>query len=547
VQQQIEAYPAHAEADSFDFRTTWLAIVQAVRGHKMLIALTAGFTVFFVILYILIWPPVYSSSVTLVAEPDRDATRDDFYQTWNVFRKDKLSDSVYLVTAKPLMEEVVQKLDLRDKDVYHTFFAYLTKLWTTSWPGKAYKWTKDLILGKKKGPYVLTQAQIDYAQTIHNFSSGVKLQTMSDSNVGKLVVLGPSPRVAEMANTLADAFLEQRRQGYQLEAQRAYDALAEESNKASAELTALERRMATAMRDNGIDPAFEKDKLDVGQWGAIRGSLVEHQTAIANGEATIAALNRELAKEPPEIPTARLVKPSNGHDSLTDRLSQLELQRKQLLIHYKPDAPEIQDIDREIAVSRQQLAVEPQVTEQSHQMIANETYQQLKLRKRQLEADVAGHRAAAAIQEKQLAQYQATMAQIPGRMELAHAFDREHSELEKRYVTLQDKMQIAEVSRAAAASAPGSIRIVERASVPEKPGWPNIKLLIPCAALVGLAIGVVLALLVDLMNGRLTRFRFMSNIDQFGSYAVLVHDSKSAVRLFPPRNAALEQDGKSRR
>lgn len=545
--QQLEAYPSRPEADSFDFRMTWLGIRHAIRGHKLLIGFTSAMTVLFVVLYIVIWPPIYSASVVLAAESDRDATRDEFYQTWNVFRKDRLSDEVHLVATTPVLEQLVAELHLGDDDVYHTFFAYTTKLWTESLPGKGYKAVKNFIFGRKHGPYDPTPEQIERAKTIVNLRSGVRLETLSDSNVGNLVVLGPSPRVAEMANTLARIYFEERRTRHAKEAEDAYQALAVEATKANTELVALEQRMKKYDVDSGLVLAFEKDKLDINEWAVLKAAIVDHQTAIANASATLAQVNKQLALESPEIVTGRLMTASPARTVLTDRLSQLELSRKQLLIHYRTDAPEVTELERQIEVVREQLAKEPSQIEQQSQRVINEAYQGLMLRRRQLEADLAGQRAALAQRQTEAATYHAAMEKIPEKLEVTHDFDRQHQALEKRYVTLQEKMEVAEISRAAAASAPPSIRIVEQAHLPEKPSWPNVKLLIPGAAVVGLAAGVLLALLMDLINGRVTRFRFATDPDRFSAYAVLDHSSKSAKNLFGPALERTAQDAEGRK
>lgn len=536
----LEPYPSQPEPDSIDFRTTWLSIRQSCRAHKMLIGLTCAFSVLFMIVYIVVWPPVYASAVTLAGESDRDESREAFYQTWNIFRKDSLTDEVYLISTRPVVEDVVEKLNLTDDDVHHSPLSYVGKLWGDSWVGKGYRAIKRFFLGGNKNPYGLTEAEIDRLETIRNFQSGVKLETFSDSTIGRLVVKGPSPRVAEMANTLAASYLEHRRQRYVNEADAAFRVLSEQAQKADTDLIALEQRMKQYYRDHGLAMTPERDTLDLAQWGTLRGAIAQHETAIAEGTATLAKVQAQLAGVSPESTTNRLMRPSSARQSLLAQIAQAELARKQLLIHYKPEAAEVVDLDQQLAALRAQLAAEPPEVEEQRSLVINDAHRALEVRQRELEADLAGHRAALAAQRSQAANLTSDMRAIPERAAITHEFDRARAELEKRYVLLVEKMEAARISRDAAASAPQTIRIVEQASVPQQPIWPKAKLMIPGAALLGLGVGVALALLADLLGGRVNRYRFANESERMGAYAVLVHDRRSARTLSSANDEGLD-------
>jgi delta-aminolevulinic acid dehydratase/porphobilinogen synthase len=52
---------------------------------------------------------------------------------------------------------------------------------------------------------------------------------------------------------------------------------------------------------------------------------------------------------------------------------------------------------------------------------------------------------------------------------------------------------------------------------------------------------------MDLINGRVTRFRFATDPDRFSAYAVLDHSSKSAKNLFGPALERTAQDAEGRK
>ncbi|MCH3755942.1 Wzz/FepE/Etk N-terminal domain-containing protein, partial [Campylobacter coli] len=102
----------------------------AVRTRKRLIAAVVLATLALVMVYIVVWPPVYSSSVTLVANSDDDRQREGFYGDWAVFRRNALKDEVVLFTSTSVVAQVMKDMHLGYDDVYHPPLRYATHLWS---------------------------------------------------------------------------------------------------------------------------------------------------------------------------------------------------------------------------------------------------------------------------------------------------------------------------------------------------------------------------------------------------------------------------------
>ena len=120
--------------------------------------------------------------------------------------------------------------------------------------------------------------------------------------------------------------------------------------------------------------------------------------------------------------------------------------------------------------------------------------------------------------------------EIPEKMRMANQLAREHLMAEKKYLLLSDKLAMAELSKVSAESAPPSMRVIEYAHPPEKPGWPNKKLLLAFALVAGLVAGVALALLLELLNARVDD-RLQS--EPGGAvYATVAQDRAFVNRLF---------------
>ncbi|MGB3931150.1 MAG: GNVR domain-containing protein, partial [Sphingobium sp.] len=168
----------------------------------------------------------------------------------------------------------------------------------------------------------------------------------------------------------------------------------------------------------------------------------------------------------------------------------------------------------------------------------NAGYDALRARKGELEAKLAGDRAALAALSAEVAAKRAVIDRIPQKMKDSHDLGRAHDLLEKTYLALQDKLTTAAVTAATAQAVPSAIRIVEGAALPEKPDAPQVKLLLVAAVLMGLATGVGCALLVELVGDRANRFRLAEPDAPFPLLAVVRGDTDYVRRLYAPRPTA---------
>ncbi|MBV8593987.1 MAG: hypothetical protein JOZ27_06800 [Caulobacteraceae bacterium] len=482
-------------------------------------------------LYVLIWPPVYVAKVELIGEGDRDASRAGFYQSWAVFRKDQLSDEVQLFTAPPVLFRVVHELKLKDGDVYHPVFGYLGYLWNESLPGQWYHRVKSTLFPRKRTPFTDTPEHAAEVRTVEDLKAGVQLDTVMETDLGNLTVKGPSPRVAEIANKIATVYLDYRKEGHKQEAQAAYDALNGELNNTRAELTDLEARMKRYYGANNILLTFEKDKLDVGQAATLQASIADLKSSIAAGEQSLAQIDRDLAHQPREVLTVQVIQRSPLVDTLRASLLQLQLSRKQTLLHYRPDSPEVAEIDRQIAIQTDQLAREPaeSVSQKSEALNANRVA--LETRRLQIRTDLEGQRASLAVREKEYGTAHSQLLTIPEKMMMVHDLDREHTGLETKFAALQEKVMTAAVSRATIQSAPSSIRVISFAGPPEKPMWPKPIVLAAAATVVGLVAGMLAALIADLFDDRVRRDRLGNAAAPGDLYAVVAGDRSATANL----------------
>jgi uncharacterized protein involved in exopolysaccharide biosynthesis len=530
--RHAEAFAHRPEADNFDFRRAGQIVRHALLAHRRLVLGVTALTLALVTLYIAVWPPVYTASVTLSAVSDDDRQRESFYDSWAIFRRSALKDEMVLLTSGPVLKQVIADLRLSYADVYHPPLRYLTWLWTESWPGRAWRGTKAFFFPRAPSRYVPTQEEIDRARTLDDFRTGVAMTPVPDTNIGLLTVQGPSPRVAEIADKVAATYIAQRRQRFANEARQAYAALDAETERARHDLRALERRMARYYTQNDMLLMFEKDKVEIGQFLGQQGELDARRTAIAQTQRELATVTGQLARESRDIVTARMVADNPVVVQLKLEREKLVSQRDVLLIRYRPDSPDVQDLNQQIAGIDRQLAGRPAQDVQQTNISRSAGYDQLRAARAVLEAKLAGDRAAFASQSAEVGDRRRQIERIPQKMKDSHEMGRTHDALEKTYLALQDKLMTAAVTAATAQSAPSAIQVVEGASLPDRPIAPQGKLLILAAIIMGLAAGVASAVVLDLVQDRANRFRLSQPDSPFPLLAIVEQDRAFAHRLF---------------
>lgn len=527
-----EAIPHRPDADSFDLRRAGQVLRLAASGHKRLILGVTALTMVLVTLYIAIWPPVYSASVTLSAGAEDDRQRESFYDGWAVFRQSPLKDEVVIATSGPVLRQVIRDMNLGYRDVYHPPLRYLTWLWTESWPGRAWRWTKGSLFPGAQPPNAPTPAQIEEARTLDDLRTGVSLQPVNDTNIGVLHVRGPSPRVTEIADKVAETYIAQRRQRFATEAQQAYASLEVQADDARRGLLSLEQQMERYYTQNDMLLMFEKDKTEVSQYLGLQGELDARRTAIAQTQRELMTVSVQLAGEARDVVSGRTVTDNPVLVGLRQDLAKLKLSRGNLMIRYRPDSPEVAELDSQIAVLEKQMAGQAARGVQQTNISRNSGYETLAARKAALESKLAGDRAALASLTAEVASRREEVDRIPQKMKESHDLGREHDALEKTYLALQEKLTTAAVTAATAQSAPSSITIVERAAFPEKPDSPSTRLLLLLGLLAGLGAGVASAVVIDYCRDRADRFRLSAPDAPFPLLATVRRDPPFARALF---------------
>jgi uncharacterized protein involved in exopolysaccharide biosynthesis len=529
-----EAFEHQPEADSFRFDGAASTLLRAVRAHRWVVVATAVLTTLLVALYIWIWPPIFQAEVILAADSEQDIQRTAFYQGWNVFRREGLTDEATLMASPPVLREVVETLDLKYDDVYHPFMNYAVHLWAKSWVGRNYRKAKLWILGETDQPANgMTPEQLEFFRVLSDFEQGVSVTQVGEANIGLLVVRGPNQRVAEIANKIAEVYLRQRRERYVAEAKGALDSLSVEAAKTQAELEALDLEIRAFRAESGAVLVFEQDRGLIGQWLVMRSAVIDLEAAEADAVSALRALQRQVDQEGAQLRSDRVFR----QDAEKDRLPRLQQQLLQARQSFQPDSREVREIEEQIRQAMRSVEDGQPGVIVRNSLSVSQTYEALLAKKMALESALAGTRAALQIKRGELTQLRSLLDQIPEKMQRNRELERRQTTLENKYAGIAEKLTVATVSMASAKSAPSALRVVEAAHPPDKPAWPQTKLMIVAALIGGGIVGVIVALLLDVVFERVNRNRLSKNDPGLRPFALVDQDEKFLRTLFPRERA----------
>ena len=515
-----EPIPYQAELEPLDWRTAARRGRNAIVRHVLLILLSCAFALGLLIAYVKIFPPVFVAEAIVQAEPSDDVSRDNYYQPWNLFRKGDLGSEPELVRSARVARQVIDELGLTFHDVYHSPLTHIVYLWGESWVGKNYRAFKKWLFPPDPSAYVPTEAEIDRARTIDAFRDGVTVDNVAGTSIGRVIVKAPTHRAAEIANKLVDVYLAERTAMFRAEADKAYDSLMKEVRRAAADLAAIDREKFEFDSKNEVVLDFEKDKLLVADWVKLQSSVNEVRGSIAGLQASLEVVERQLASEPEEIVTSKSLQDSKVKSMLQAREFELRSTLLQMRERYLPDSPDIMEIERQLADVRSALAREPDKVSVAEERVVNPAYRELRQRRQSLQTQLASATAVLEAKSRPLRELEQRMSMYPQMVRTITEQGRVREGLEARYKLLRDRAMMADVSRAAVASAPSSVRVIDYATPPMKQAWPKMPILVPAALALGLFLGFGMALLAELFSTRVNRDRLSARAE-YPIYAVI--------------------------
>ncbi len=192
--------------------------------------------------------------------------------------------------------------------------------------------------------------------------------------------------------------------------------------------------------------------------------LYTAQSQMATDRARLAEVSANLTRLNPEMSLER-----NLDLSVPTRILALQQQRQEMLARYLPGSAPIKDIDGQIASLQAMMNSGAGVGEKDHKMGSNPVYQDLLKQRLDLEADMASLTGREAQLQAQMDQVTRKMQELTGIEARYNNLSAERDALQTNIRTFTQRIQENDAQRDMTKGADEAVRVVEKATMPDKP------------------------------------------------------------------------------
>jgi succinoglycan biosynthesis transport protein ExoP len=224
-------------------------------------------------------------------------------------------------------------------------------------------------------------------------------------------------------------------------------------------------------------------------------------------ERQIDALQKELQRQPRFYEATRNLAIPPEVQALNTKIAELEIQRSGLLQEFQPSAPEVKILEEQIAQAkreREQIlarAVDQQFLTLTKQEAVNPVYQDLLKGLLEAQSNLQATEASLAVLARQQAQFEQMFRQTPDTMA-------EYADLKRQYeaalTVWTEKVRAYEQARAQQLIGKLSPILLQPPALPDRPVSPRPALTMGLGVVLGLMLGMFLALAAAFRNRTLT-------------------------------------------
>jgi len=328
--------------------------------------------------------------------------------------------------------------------------------------------------------------------------AGVNIGQVKRTNIVSISIRSPKPQVAAaVTNALGEAYVQRSLDLNRRATKQALSYLAEQISVATRELDEAESALRAYKERTGIMAVDAATGGQAGRVGSIQDEVTKLGVDLKATEAELSQVDRQRRAAKPTVLAERQQNANPVVEELKNRLLAMEIQRLQLLDQYTEGSRKVKQIDAQIAVLKQRLQKEVERVITGEVEAANPLVEELDKHKSTLEAERIAVQARRAALSSTLPAEQAKLSTLPARQVEFARLDRRVKVAETSYTNLLTKQQdylIAQGSEVANAA------IASLAAVPGSPVGPGAKRNLAVAAMLGLLLGLLLAVVVDYLD-----------------------------------------------
>lgn len=305
------------------------------------------------------------------------------------------------------------------------------------------------------------------------------------------------PKLAALiANGLAKAMVQRFTEDTRMEASQERRYIEQSLRSVESQLNALEARIAQEKKRLGVVDVLKETEALVNTMNSYKIELRTAQAQRDAAEQMVKRLSQQIAKEQPLV-SVEVAKENPLLKQMREQLVQAELERAQLLARYTPDHIDVQQVEERLQALKEALSQQVQQLVKEYEVAPNPAYELV--HQQLMEAETERFTADAKVQalSSLLTELRQRLATLPDNQRRVGDLMRQAQTMEQVYTNLLMRLEDARIREAARL---GDILIADLATVPKTPVSPRPLLTIALAVMLGLLIGVGLALTLEALN-----------------------------------------------
>lgn len=293
-------------------------------------------------------------------------------------------------------------------------------------------------------------------------TSGLGTASAPLSNVVKLSFKHDNAMSAALIlNTLVDEYQAYRLQVY---SDAVGPLLQKQKDTFDQQLADVDNQYRDFLAANGVGD-FDSARTTYAKiYDQVTADLFTTRSQIATDRAKLSEINRSLGALSPEMSVER-----NLDLSIPSRILALRQQRGEMLARYLPDAQPIKDLDAQIASLQGLMSSGGGIGEKDHKMGANPLYQSQMTAKMTIEAELASLSGREAQLQAQADEINRRLQGLLGIEPVNNSLAAERDALQANIKSFARRIQENAAQQDMTRRAEDAVRVVEKASLPDKP------------------------------------------------------------------------------
>jgi len=310
----------------------------------------------------------------------------------------------------------------------------------------------------------VTDAQKSAADTaaLRVLQSGLGTATAPQDNVVRLSFKFPDGESAALIlNTLIDEYQTYRQEVF---TDATGPVLQQQKADFDQQLAAADAAYQSFLAQNGVGD-FEAAKATYAKvYDQVQTDLYTARATVAQDHAKLSEIDANLKTLNPEMSTER-----DLDLTIPARILALQQQKQEMLSRYLPDSQPIKDLDAQIASLQTMVSAGQGVGEKDHKMGVNPVYQGLVTQKLDLESDIAAQAGRIAQLEAQADQVTKKAQSLLGVEAQYNTLAATRDSLQNNIKTFTQRIEENDAQRHMTKGADDAVRVVEKASPPDRP------------------------------------------------------------------------------